>query len=116
MGNPSLRTCVGCRARRERRMLVRLHADVEGRVTVARPGALGRGVYLCPQPDCLAKALAGKRMPRALRRTGIRVDPDGLAQAFGQEIRRCFPGEPGEGVWAVHGGPRTDSKTLPGLG
>jgi len=96
MGDPSLRTCVGCRARRERRWLVRLYADAEGRVTISRPRAPGRGAYVCPRPDCLAKALAGKGMARALRRTGVRVDPDALGQAFGREIRRRFPEEPGE--------------------
>ncbi len=116
MGHPSLRTCAGCRARRERLSLVRLHADAAGGVTISRPGAPGRGVYLCPRPDCLAKALAGKRLARALRRSAIRVEPDALTEALGQEIRRRFPAEAGEGAWPVHAEPRIVSRALPGMG
>ena len=96
MGRPSFRTCAGCRARRERQGLVRLHADAAGRVTIARPGAPGRGVYLCPQPDCLAKALARKSFARVLRRTDLRVEPEALAEALAREIRRRVPEEPGK--------------------
>ncbi|MBI4537128.1 MAG: YlxR family protein [candidate division NC10 bacterium] len=104
MGRPSLRTCVGCRRRRERRELVRLHADADGRLTISRPGAAGRGAHLCPCPDCLQKALAGKRFPRALRRPVIIADPAALAPAFCGEIQRRFPAKTGrEGDQAAAG-------------
>jgi hypothetical protein len=88
MGIPSLRTCVACRTRGARQRLVRLHADAEGWLTVSRPGAAGRGVYVCPHPDCLAKALGGKQLGRALRRPGIRTDPERLGRLFAEELSR----------------------------
>ncbi len=96
MGGSSLRTCAGCRARRERQELIRLHADAGGGVTVSRPGAPGRGAYLCPRLECLAKALAGKGWVRAFRRSGIRVEGEALAEALRREIRRRFPTERGQ--------------------
>ncbi len=96
MGGSSLRTCAGCRARRERQELIRLHADAGGGVTVSRPGAPGRGAYLCPRLECLAAALAGKRLAYALRRKSVRVEPEALAEALRREIRRRFPTERGQ--------------------
>ena len=76
------RTCVGCRATRPRRELVRLvapsgggevHVDPTGRVP-------GRGAYLCAvsAADCLRAAGRRRALPRALRTTGEAVDLDRL--------------------------------------
>ena len=73
-----LRTCVGCRTRDERSVLLRVVAlvgnDVAQReVAVLVPderGRLpGRGAWLHPRLDCLEKATQRRAFPRALRIT-----------------------------------------------
>jgi len=91
MGASPQRTCVGCRALREQRGLIRLHADAVGRLTVSRPGAKGRSAYLCPSADCLARALERKAFSRALRRAVDTADVDGLRTRIVCEIVRRAP-------------------------
>lgn len=62
-----LRTCAGCGEQKEKRSLVRVVRTPEGLVTVDSTGKVnGRGVYLCPDPVCLAKAKKAKRVERSL--------------------------------------------------
>lgn len=96
MGRPSRRTCVGCRTARERRTLIRLHADTAGRVVLSRPGAAGRGAYLCPSAECLARALARGGFARALRRSSVLADPEALTALVLREVDRRFSRDPGE--------------------
>lgn len=67
------RTCVGCRRRRGQGELVKL-ARVEGRVVLARPGAPGRGAYLCPEEKCLETADKRRAFARAFRGP-VTLDP-----------------------------------------
>jgi len=60
------RSCVGCRRKRAQADLVRLHLEA-GRVRLARPGAPGRGAYLCPDPACLETAGKRRSFGRAFR-------------------------------------------------
>jgi len=60
------RTCVGCRAVREQRRLLRLTADGVGGVAVNPRRATGRGAYLCSSVACLEEALRRRVLPRAL--------------------------------------------------
>lgn len=73
-----LRTCVGCRARDERSVLLRVVAlvgnDVAQReVAVLLPDAKGRlpgrGAWLHPRMDCLELAVQRRTFSRALRVT-----------------------------------------------
>ncbi|WP_082100217.1 YlxR family protein [Demequina maris] len=62
-----VRTCVGCRGRGSRSVLVRV-AFVDGRAVVDERRILpGRGAWLHPDPQCLAQALRRRALPRALR-------------------------------------------------
>lgn len=56
MGHAPIRTCVACRRRSEKRLLLRWVVD-EGGVPVPDPAARrpGRGRYLCRRAECLAK-------------------------------------------------------------
>jgi predicted RNA-binding protein YlxR (DUF448 family) len=67
------RTCIGCRRKRGQDELVRLVAD-QGRVVTARPGAPGRGAYLCPEETCLEAAERRRAFARALR-SPVTIDP-----------------------------------------
>ncbi|WP_286216399.1 YlxR family protein [Demequina sediminis] len=61
------RTCVGCRGRGSRSVLVRV-ACVDGHAVVDERRSLpGRGAWLHPDPQCLAQALRRKAFARALR-------------------------------------------------
>ena len=62
-----LRTCAGCGEQKEKRALVRVVRTPEGQVVLDATGKVnGRGVYLCPDPACLAKAKKAKRVERSL--------------------------------------------------
>ncbi|MHB8508483.1 MAG: RNase P modulator RnpM [Candidatus Dormibacteria bacterium] len=62
------RTCVGCRAARPRRELVRLVRGSGGRVEVDLTGKLdGRGAYLCQDEACWTRAERRKALERALQ-------------------------------------------------
>ena len=62
-----LRRCAGCGEQKEKRALVRVVRTPEGAVVVDATGKLnGRGIYLCPDPACLAKAKKAKRIERGL--------------------------------------------------
>ena len=61
------RQCMGCRERREKRQLIRVVRSPEGEVSLDFSGKKnGRGAYLCPNPDCLKKAIRSKSLDRSL--------------------------------------------------
>ncbi len=64
------RQCMGCRERREKRAMIRVVRTPEGNVTLDFGGKMnGRGAYICPNPDCLKKALRSKALDRSLEVT-----------------------------------------------
>nr|WP_156163519.1 YlxR family protein [Demequina subtropica] len=72
-----VRTCVGCRGRGSRSVLVRV-VSVDGHAVVDEHRSMpGRGAWLHPDPACLAQALKRRALPRALRVPEL--DADGLA-------------------------------------
>lgn len=63
------RTCIGCRKVRPKPALVRLVRGADGRVRVDSDGrAEGRGAYVCPDSECLGKALHAGRLGHAFKR------------------------------------------------
>ena len=64
------RQCMGCRERREKRQMIRVVRTPEGNVTLDFSGKMnGRGAYICPNPECLKKALRSKALDRSLEVT-----------------------------------------------
>lgn len=62
-----MRQCLGCREMKPKRELVRVVRSPEGTVSLDPKGkANGRGAYLCPNMDCLKKAIRSKALARAL--------------------------------------------------
>jgi predicted RNA-binding protein YlxR (DUF448 family) len=61
------RTCVGCRQKKEKKMLARVVRKPDGTI-VYDPGGRqnGRGAYLCRSTDCLKKAEKSRSLERAL--------------------------------------------------
>src|SRR5947209_1982708 len=71
------RSCIGCRAVRSQRELLRLVTTGAGSVALdLRQRLPGRGAYICPQPACLRRAVKGKALERALRQP---ISPSSLA-------------------------------------
>ena len=57
------RQCMGCRERKNKRELIRVVRGTDGNVSLDFSGKLnGRGAYLCPDPECLKKALRSKAL------------------------------------------------------
>lgn len=62
------RMCVGCRVMKNKKELIRVVRTPAGSVELDRTGKKsGRGAYLCPDPQCLALAVKGKRLQKALQ-------------------------------------------------
>jgi predicted RNA-binding protein YlxR (DUF448 family) len=82
------RTCVGCRARAARSVLMRIVAAQAGGGSFTafpdlRRRLPGRGAWLHPSPDCLDLALRRRALVRALRLTGP-LDTTALATAVAE--------------------------------
>ena len=64
------RQCMGCRERKAKRELIRVVRTPEGDVKLDFSGKMnGRGAYICPQSECLKKAIRSKALDRSLEVT-----------------------------------------------
>ena len=64
------RQCMGCRERRPKKEMIRVVRCPDGAVNLDFSGKMnGRGAYICPNPECLKKALRSKSIDRALEVT-----------------------------------------------
>jgi len=71
------RSCIGCRAVRGRRELLRLVSTGADSASLdLRQRLPGRGAYICADAACLRRAVKGKALERALRHP---VSPSSLA-------------------------------------
>ena len=62
-----LRQCVGCREMKPKRDLIRVVRSPEGQISLDFKGkASGRGAYVCPDPECLKRAIRSKALERGL--------------------------------------------------
>ena len=62
-----MRQCMGCRERKPKREMLRVVRSPEGTVSLDFRGKVpGRGAYVCPNPECLKKAVRSKALERNL--------------------------------------------------
>ena len=62
-----MRQCVGCREMKPKKELVRVVRGPEGTISLDFRGkAPGRGAYVCPQTECLKRAIKTKALERGL--------------------------------------------------
>ena len=62
-----MRMCVGCREMKPKKELLRAVRSPEGQVSLDATGKKpGRGAYLCPNTECLNKAIRAKSLERSL--------------------------------------------------
>ncbi len=60
------RQCVGCRAMKDKKELIRVVKSPEGGIALDFTGkSPGRGAYLCPDSACLTRARKSKALERA---------------------------------------------------
>ena len=65
-----MRQCMGCRERLPKREMIRVVRCTDGSVNLDFGGKMnGRGAYVCPDPECLKKALRSKALDRSLEVT-----------------------------------------------
>ena len=61
-----MRQCLGCREMKPKRELIRAVKSPDGEVILDFKGKMpGRGAYLCPNGECLKKAIKSKALERA---------------------------------------------------
>lgn len=81
------RRCIGCNSGADKRSLVRIVRNPEGRIEVDPAGkAAGRGAYLCSRPECWDAALKRNRIEQALRATLNSEDRSRLVE-YGATLR-----------------------------
>jgi predicted RNA-binding protein YlxR (DUF448 family) len=60
------RMCLGCQEMKPKKELIRVVKSPEGDISIDLKGkAPGRGAYICKSPECLEKAIKGKRFEKA---------------------------------------------------
>jgi hypothetical protein len=63
-----LRQCVGCQEAKSKKDLIRIIKTPEEEVILDATGRKnGRGAYICPNPECLKKAIKSKGLERSLK-------------------------------------------------
>lgn len=89
-----MRTCVACRAQRQKRDFVRVVRAPDGSVMIDYSGrAPGRGAYLCADGSCWSGAVKKKSIERA------------LSVALPVEVRARLEAGPSGAAYNVGGGP-----------
>ncbi|HOA42820.1 MAG: YlxR family protein [Bacillota bacterium] len=75
-----MRRCVGCMESKPKKELVRIVYDPLGNLVLDPTGkANGRGVYLCPNSECIEKAKKKRAINRGLKRD---IDQQQLEKVF----------------------------------
>jgi hypothetical protein len=91
MGNKGIepqRTCIVCRGKRAKAKLLRLALDDRGRVYLDHGQRFnGRGAYVCPRPECLARVKLAQ-LNRAFRRT-LSADSWNQGIAMAEALKGC---------------------------
>lgn len=63
-----MRKCVGCQEMKNKKEMLRVIRTQEGEFLLDATGKKnGRGAYLCPSSDCLAKAIRQKGLERSFK-------------------------------------------------
>lgn len=84
-----LRRCTGCNEQKPKKELVRVVRSPQGEIALDRVGKMpGRGAYLCPSAQCLAKARKAKGLERALE---AQIPPE-VYERIEQEIEGAQSG------------------------
>ncbi len=62
------RQCIGCNEMKNKKDLVRILKQQDGIITIDTTGKKnGRGAYICPDKECLNKAIKNKGLERSFK-------------------------------------------------
>jgi len=76
-----MRRCIGCMESKPKSDLVRI-ACYEGEISLDPTGrAKGRGVYLCPDHECVVKAIKKKALQRSFKRDINKNEAEAILQS-----------------------------------
>lgn len=79
------RTCIGCRRKDDQERFLRISRNPNGILGLSQDKyRTGRGAYICPEANCLAAALKGDRLGRALKTKVSPEEKETLTIAFSQ--------------------------------
>ncbi len=63
-----LRKCIGCQEMKDKRQMIRIVKNKEGEIFVDSTGKKnGRGAYICPNSDCLEKAIKNRGLEKSFK-------------------------------------------------
>ena len=80
-----MRQCLGCREMKPKKEQIRVVRSPEGEISLDFKGkANGRGAYLCPNAECLKKAIKARALERAFE---TQIPPE-LYERLKQEMER----------------------------
>ena len=80
-----MRQCLGCREMKPKRELIRVVRSPQGEISLDFRGkAPGRGAYVCPDPQCLKKAIKARALERAF---SAQIPPE-IYDRLEQEMER----------------------------
>ncbi len=78
-----MRQCLGCREMKPKRDLIRAVKSPDGVVNLDFKGKMpGRGAYLCPNMDCLKKAMKSRALERAF---SVQI-PEAIYEQLAQQM------------------------------
>jgi len=78
-----MRQCLGCREMKPKKEMIRAVRSPQGEISLDFKGkAQGRGAYICPNMDCLKKAIKSKALERAFE-TSI---PEEIYTRLGEQM------------------------------
>ena len=64
-----MRQCTGCREMKSKKEMIRVLRTSENEIILDATGKKnGRGAYVCPDKECITKAVKEKRLERALEK------------------------------------------------
>lgn len=62
------RMCIACKSMKDKRELIRIVRSPEGEISLDFTGKKnGRGAYICPDGDCIAKCKKGKLLNKTFK-------------------------------------------------
>lgn len=77
-----MRQCTGCREMKPKKELIRIVRPPEGEIALDFKGkASGRGAYVCPNSDCLGKAIKTRAIERAFN---VKIPEEIYSQLYEQ--------------------------------
>ena len=83
-----LRKCTGCQEMKNIKELIRIVRNDAGEFALDRTGKLpGRGAYICPNAECLAKAQKSKGLERSFKVAVPKEVYEQLQKGFDPEKR-----------------------------